>query len=45
MTIQQGVVVAKVFATNSNDAEKMRLLLDRSAEKEPVSVVGGENEE
>ena len=43
MTIQQGVVVAKVFATNSSDTERMRLLLDRSVEKEPVPAVEGES--
>lgn len=32
----QGVVVPKVFATQSSDTEMMRLLLDRSTEKETV---------
>lgn len=36
MTVQQGVVVAKAFATTSSDAERMRLLLDRSVEGDPV---------
>ena len=36
MIIQQGVVVAKVFVTNCCDTEKMRLLLDRPNEKNPV---------
>ena len=39
MTIQQGVVAAKVKATSSSETERMRLLLDRSAEKEPVPTV------
>ena len=33
MAIQQGVVVAKVFATNAGDTERVRLLLDRSMKK------------
>ena len=28
VTIQQGVVVAKLFVTNSSDIERMRILLD-----------------
>lgn len=42
MTIQQGVVVAKVFATHSSDTEIFRVLLDRSEGKAPVPVVEGE---
>ena len=33
MTMQQGVVVTKVFATNASDTERVLLLLDRSTEK------------
>lgn len=39
MTIQRGAVIAKVFATNSSDTERMRLLLDQSEEKEPSPAV------
>ena len=42
MTIQRGAVIAKVFATNSSDTERMRLLLDQSEEKEPSPAVEGE---
>ena len=42
MTIEKGVVVTKVFVTNSSDTERMRLLLDRSVEKESVPAVEGE---
>ena len=42
MTIQRGAVIAKVFATNSSDTERMRLLLDQSEEKKPSPAVEGE---
>ena len=44
MTIQQGLVVAKVFATNSSDTENMRLLLDRLTEKEPTPAIDKKGE-
>ena len=39
ITIQRGAVIAKVFATNSSDTERMRLLLHQSEEKEPSPAV------
>ena len=41
-TMQRGVVVATVFATNVSDKERMRLLLDRSVEEEPVPGAEGD---
>ena len=43
MSIQQGFVVEKDFATNASETERMRLLLDRVAETEPGRAVEGES--
>ena len=45
IAIQQGLVVAKVYATNSSDTERMRLLLEKPAEEAPRREAGQQNAE